>query len=148
MLYRTRVGLASLDLLRLCKIDPLHQPSQFGNGLPQSDRKQSLLQFCFVSQSPNLPNQSAYGINQNGEIINLMIHLKPKEFKMSKAPLYVAGTIFAIVALVHLYRLYSHFNLIVGSTPVPFYFNIVGAIIFGALSLWMFKAACPRCCKK
>lgn len=66
---------------------------------------------------------------------------------MSKAPLYVAGTIFGLVALVHLYRLYSHFNLVIGTTEVPLAVNVVGAIVFGALSLWMFSAACPKCCK-
>lgn len=66
---------------------------------------------------------------------------------MSKAPLYVSGTIFALIALVHFYRFFSHFNLVVGNTPVPYYVNIIGAIVFGALSLWMFMSACPRCCK-
>lgn len=66
---------------------------------------------------------------------------------MSKAPLYVAGTIFGLVSVLHLYRLYSHFNLVIGSTTVPYSVNIVGAILFGVLSLWMFCAACPRCCK-
>lgn len=67
---------------------------------------------------------------------------------MSKTPLYVAGTIFGLIALVHLYRLYSHFNLVIGTTEVPFAANIIGAIAFGALSLWMFMAACPKCCGK
>lgn len=66
---------------------------------------------------------------------------------MSKTPLYVAGTIFGLVALIHLYRLYSHFNLVIGSTEVPFSINVIGAIVFGLLSLWMFWSACPKCCK-
>ena len=40
---------------------------------------------------------------------------------MSKTPLYVAGTVFGLVALVHLYRLYSHFNLMIGTTEVPYW---------------------------
>lgn len=66
---------------------------------------------------------------------------------MSKAPLYVAGTIFGIAALTHLYRLYSHFNIVVGTTQIPYSVNIWGAIIFGALSLWMFFSACSNCCR-
>jgi hypothetical protein len=66
---------------------------------------------------------------------------------MSKAPLYVAGTIFGLVALVHLYRLFSHFNIIVGTTEIPFWVNIVGALVFGALSFWMFASTCEKCCK-
>lgn len=67
---------------------------------------------------------------------------------MPKAPLYVAGTIFGLVALAHLYRLFSHFNIVIGNTEVPYGANVVAAIVFGALSLWMFASACPRCCKK
>lgn len=60
---------------------------------------------------------------------------------MTKKPLLVSGTIFGLVALVHLYRLYSHFNLVIGTTHIPFWVNIIGAIIFGALSCWMFYSA-------
>lgn len=62
---------------------------------------------------------------------------------MSKVPLYVAGTIFGLVALIHLYRLYSHFNLVIGTTEVPTWANIVGVIVAGSLSYWMFYSA--RC---
>ena len=48
---------------------------------------------------------------------------------MYKAPLTVAGIIFAIVAFVHLYRLYDNFLLIVGTTVVPLWVNIVGLIV-------------------
>lgn len=66
---------------------------------------------------------------------------------MSKTPLYVAGTVFGLVALVHLYRLYSHFNLMIGTTEVPYWANFVGAIVAGGLSYWMFSSACSKCCK-
>lgn len=67
---------------------------------------------------------------------------------MHKAPLYVAGTIFGLVALLHLYRFFSHFTLIVGSTSVPLWANIAGAVIFAALSYWMFAATCCNKCHK
>lgn len=66
---------------------------------------------------------------------------------MSKvAPLCVAGIIFGLVALVHLYRLFDHFNLVVGTTEIPVWANIVGVIVAGGLSIWMFSSAC--CCSK
>ena len=66
---------------------------------------------------------------------------------MSKTPLYVAGTIFGLVALVHLYRLYSHFSIIIGTTEVPSWVSVVGVIVAGGLSYWMFSSACSKCCK-
>ncbi len=65
---------------------------------------------------------------------------------MPKAPLYVAGTIFGLIALLHLYRLYSHFSIVIGTTEVPVWANGVGFIVAGALSYWMFHTAC-KCCK-
>lgn len=66
---------------------------------------------------------------------------------MSKAPLYAAGTVFALFALIHLYRLYSHFSIVIGATEVPYWVNIIGAIVGAALSYWMFSSACSKCCK-
>lgn len=63
---------------------------------------------------------------------------------MHKAPLLVAGTVFGIVALAHLYRIYSHFNIVIGTTEIPAWASIVGAIVAGVLSWWMFSSAC--CC--
>jgi len=67
---------------------------------------------------------------------------------MSKAPLYVAGTIFGFAALVHLYRIFNHFNVVVGTTEIPTSANIIGAIVFGALSLWMFASTCCTRCSR
>jgi len=61
-LYRAPFGFGNLNRLRLCQIDPLRQPSQFGNGLPHSEHEQSSFRFCFVSQSPNSQSQTARGI--------------------------------------------------------------------------------------
>jgi hypothetical protein len=64
-----------------------------------------------------------------------------------KAPLFVAGTIFGIVALAHLYRIFEHFNIVVGTTVVPEGASIVGLIVAGALSFWMFSSACCSKCE-
>lgn len=69
---------------------------------------------------------------------------------MSKIALYVAGIIFGLIALVHLYRFFYHFHLIIGSEEVPVGASLIGAIIFGLLSIWMFASTCcskNKCCK-
>lgn len=60
---------------------------------------------------------------------------------MPKTALQTAGTIFALVALIHLYRLFSHFSIIVGTTEIPIWVNFVGIVVAGTLSYWMFTAA-------
>lgn len=70
-----------------------------------------------------------------------------KEKPMSKAPLYVAGTIFAVVALAHLYRFVDNYNVVFGTTPLPFWISGVGAVVAGLLSYWMFASTCEKCCK-
>lgn len=60
---------------------------------------------------------------------------------MPKTALLTAGTIFALVALIHLYRLFSHFSIIVGTTEIPIWVNFIGIVVAGTLSFWMFKAA-------
>ncbi len=57
---------------------------------------------------------------------------------MERYALTVAGIVFAIVALVHLSRLYFKFPLIIGTTEMPIWVNILGLIISAALSFWMF----------
>ena len=64
-----------------------------------------------------------------------------------KAPLIVAGIVFALVALLHLARLYYHFPLVINE-PIPYWANWVGAIVAGLLSLWMFMSACCTRCHK
>jgi len=68
---------------------------------------------------------------------------------MHKAPLTVAGIVFGIVALVHLYRLFNHFPIMINGTDVPIAANVVGLVVAGGLSLWMFCAAyCCGPCRK
>lgn len=60
---------------------------------------------------------------------------------MKRYPLITAGIIFAIVALIHLARLYYHFPIIIGNTLVPSWVNVIAFLVTGCLSLWMFYAA-------
>ncbi len=66
---------------------------------------------------------------------------------MSKAPLIVAGTIFGLIALIHVYRLYSHFSIVIGTAEIPSWVSLVAVIVAGWLSYWMFSTACDRSCK-
>lgn len=54
--------------------------------------------------------------------------------------LLVAGIIFTIVALVHLLRIYTHFDLIVAGEAIPIWANMIGFAISIVLAVWMFKA--------
>jgi hypothetical protein len=54
----------------------------------------------------------------------------------SKTFTWIAATIFALIALVHIVRLFTHFQIIVGSHEVPQWVSIVGVVIPAALS-WM-----------
>lgn len=60
---------------------------------------------------------------------------------MKQYALTVAGIVFALVALLHLSRLYFKFSIVVGSSTVPIWVNVVGLIVAAALSFWMFYTA-------
>lgn len=55
---------------------------------------------------------------------------------MSKPFTWIASAIFALVALIHLYRLYSHFQFVIGSHVIPQWVSILGVVIPAILS-WM-----------
>lgn len=57
---------------------------------------------------------------------------------MERYALIVAGIVFALVALMHLSRLYFRYSIIVGATEIPIWVNVIGLIISAALSFWMF----------
>ena len=49
---------------------------------------------------------------------------------------WIAAAIFALMALVHLYRLFTHFRIVVGSHEIPMWVSIV-ALVIAALLSWM-----------
>lgn len=62
------------------------------------------------------------------------------------APLIVAGIVFALFALCHIWRLWHGTQLLIGTTFVPTWVSVVALIVAAALSVWMFvTAAC--CCE-
>jgi hypothetical protein len=55
---------------------------------------------------------------------------------MSKPFTWIASAIFALVALIHLYRMLSHFRVVIGSHVIPQWVSILGFVIPAILS-WM-----------
>src|SRR5436190_21789654 len=51
----------------------------------------------------------------------------------------VAGTIFALVCLGHLWRVVTRAEVLIAGHQLPLWMNIAGALIAGALSLWMWR---------
>lgn len=52
----------------------------------------------------------------------------------------VAGTVFAIVALAHLYRAVQALPIQIGSMAVPQWVSWLGVAGAGALSVWAFRS--------
>lgn len=55
---------------------------------------------------------------------------------MSKPFTWIAAAIFALIALIHLYRMLSHFRVVIGSHVIPQWVSILGFVIPAILS-WM-----------
>ena len=57
----------------------------------------------------------------------------------------VAGTIFAIVCVGHVLRLLTRVDVIVAGWHLPLWMNVVGALVTGALSVWMWTLSVKDC---
>ena len=55
---------------------------------------------------------------------------------MSRPFTWIASAFFAVGALVHLYRLFTHFQVVIGSHTLPMWCSYVG-IVVGAVMSWM-----------
>ena len=55
---------------------------------------------------------------------------------MTRPFTWIASAIFAIMAIVHIYRIATNFQLIVGSHSIPMWVSYVGVIVPAVLS-WM-----------
>jgi hypothetical protein len=58
---------------------------------------------------------------------------------MSKPFTLIAALIFAIIALLHLYRLFTNFQVILGSHTIPMWVSYVGLIIPGLLAAMLYR---------
>lgn len=56
----------------------------------------------------------------------------------------VAGTLFAVVALVHAWRVVKAIEVTVGGQQLPMSISVIGAVVAGGLSMWMWKLASAR----
>jgi hypothetical protein len=60
---------------------------------------------------------------------------------MQKAALYTSSAVFAAVAVAHVVRLTTGFEIAVGGAIVPVWVSFVGALIAALLAVWMVAAA-------
>jgi len=55
---------------------------------------------------------------------------------MTRPFTWITSAIFALMAIAHLYRLFTHFQIIIGSHVIPEWVSSVGVVIPAVLS-WM-----------
>ena len=55
---------------------------------------------------------------------------------MARPFTWIASAIFALMAIVHAYRLFTHFQIVVGSHAIPQWASYVGIVVAAGLS-WM-----------
>lgn len=60
---------------------------------------------------------------------------------MKNTALYVAAFVFALVAALHIFRLYAQATVVVNGYDIPYWINGVGAVISSLLAAWMLLAA-------
>ncbi len=60
---------------------------------------------------------------------------------MQKTALYTSGAVFAAVAVAHVVRLITGFEIVVGGVIVPVWVSFLGALIAVLLAVWMAVAA-------
>ena len=51
----------------------------------------------------------------------------------------IAAIIFGIMALVHLYRLVTHFQIVLGSHLIPEWVSIIAMLIAGLLAVMLYR---------
>ena len=51
----------------------------------------------------------------------------------------IAAIIFALIAVVHAYRLLTHFQIVAGSHTLPMWLSIVGIVVAGILAVGLYR---------
>lgn len=51
----------------------------------------------------------------------------------------IAAVIFALMALVHLYRIPTHFQIIIGSHPIPMWVSWIAIVVTGLLAMMLYR---------
>ena len=57
------------------------------------------------------------------------------------SPLIVSGVIFAVIALVHILRLFYHWSVVIAGVIIPESVSVIAIILAGILAVWMFSAS-------
>ena len=58
---------------------------------------------------------------------------------MSRPFTLIAALIFALMALLHVYRLFTHFQVILGSHTIPMWVSYLGVIVPGVLAIMLYR---------
>lgn len=53
----------------------------------------------------------------------------------------VAAAIFALVCIAHILRVATQVDIMIAGRELPMWINMIGVVIAGALSLWMWRLA-------
>ena len=53
----------------------------------------------------------------------------------------IAAVIFALMALIHAYRLFTHFQIVAGSHTLPMWLSIVAIVVTAILAVGLFREA-------
>jgi protein-S-isoprenylcysteine O-methyltransferase Ste14 len=51
----------------------------------------------------------------------------------------IAALIFALVALLHVYRLFTQFQVVLGSHEIPMWVSYVGVLLPGLLAIMLYR---------
>jgi hypothetical protein len=51
----------------------------------------------------------------------------------------VSSSVFGLIALLHLVRLFRGWQVTVADYPVPLWPSIIAIVVFGGLSIWAFR---------
>jgi hypothetical protein len=63
------------------------------------------------------------------------------EMNSQRFGLRVAAVIFALFALVHLWRLVSRWEVLIAGHPMPLWGSLIALLVAGGLSLWFWRLA-------
>jgi hypothetical protein len=58
---------------------------------------------------------------------------------MSRPFTLIAALIFALMALLHVYRLFTHFQVILGSHTIPMWVSYLGVVVPGVLAIMLYR---------
>lgn len=64
---------------------------------------------------------------------------------MKNQALLVSGLIFALIAIVHLLRIFYPFSIFISGVSIPLWVNGIAFILFSLLSIWMFRSFYEKC---